>query len=72
MRQRLWTITEIGYGSQREGTIVRIPTDRPPTHPGETLLEEFLKPLGPTQRERSQAIRVPYRRVNSWSTGAEE
>jgi len=23
-----------------------LPTDRPPTHPGEMLLEEFLKPLG--------------------------
>ncbi|MCX5914073.1 MAG: addiction module antidote protein, HigA family, partial [Deltaproteobacteria bacterium] len=29
--------------------MVRIPTDGPPTHPGEMLLEEFLKPLGMTQ-----------------------
>lgn len=27
----------------------RLPTHRPPTHPGEMLLEEFLKPLKITQ-----------------------
>ena len=31
--------------------MVRIPTHREPTHPGETLLEEFLHPMGLTQRE---------------------
>lgn len=31
--------------------MVRIPTDRVPTHPGEMLLEEFLNPLGLTQCE---------------------
>jgi len=30
--------------------MVRIPTHRPPTHPGEMLLEEFLLPMGITQR----------------------
>jgi plasmid maintenance system antidote protein VapI len=29
--------------------MVRIPKDRPPTHPGEMLLTEFLEPLGLTQ-----------------------
>ncbi len=29
--------------------MVHIPTDGPPTHPGEMLLEEFLKPLGMTR-----------------------
>lgn len=42
----------------------RIPTHRTPTHPGEMLLEEFLKPLGLTQRELADAIGVPYQRVN--------
>jgi addiction module HigA family antidote len=28
------------------------------------LLEEFLKPLGVTQRELAEAIQVPYQRVN--------
>ncbi|MFP3939701.1 MAG: HigA family addiction module antitoxin [Thermoanaerobaculia bacterium] len=44
--------------------MVRVPTDRPPTHPGEMLLEEFLQPLGVTQRELADAIQVPYQRVN--------
>ena len=44
--------------------MVRIPTDREPTHPGEMLLTEFLVPLGMTQRELADAILVPYQRVN--------
>ena len=44
--------------------MVRIPTHRTPTHPGEMLLEEFLKPMGITQRELSDSINVPYQRVN--------
>lgn len=43
---------------------VRIPKDRAPTSPGEMLLEEFLKPLGMTQAELAERIRVPYVRVN--------
>ena len=31
--------------------MVRIPTERSPTHPGVMLLEEFLKPLGITQSQ---------------------
>ena len=44
--------------------MVRIPTKREPTHPGEMLLQEFLLPLGMTQRDLATAIRVPYQRVN--------
>ena len=44
--------------------MVRIPTHREPTHPGEMLLEEFLKPMGITQRQLSEAIKVPYQRIN--------
>ena len=44
--------------------MVRIPTHRPPTHPGEMLLEEFLNPLGLSQRDLAEGIRVPYQRVN--------
>ncbi|MEW5948338.1 MAG: HigA family addiction module antitoxin [Thermodesulfobacteriota bacterium] len=43
---------------------VRVPTHREPTHPGEMLLEEFLIPMGITQRELANAIHVPYQRVN--------
>lgn len=44
--------------------MVRIPTDREPTHPGEMLLHEFLQPLGLTQRELATATHVPFQRVN--------
>ncbi|MDF1521041.1 MAG: HigA family addiction module antitoxin [Brevefilum sp.] len=49
--------------------MVRIPSDRSPTHPGEMLLEEFLKPLGLTQRDLADAIHVPYQRVNEIVNG---
>ena len=44
--------------------MVRIPTNREPTHPGEMLLEEFLIPMGITQKELAEAIHVPYQRIN--------
>lgn len=44
--------------------MIRVPTHRLPTHPGEMLLEEFLTPMGLTQRELANAIHVPYQRIN--------
>jgi addiction module HigA family antidote len=44
--------------------MVRIPTHRPPTHPGEMLREEFLEPMQISQRDLANAIHVPYQRVN--------
>lgn len=44
--------------------MIRKPTSRQPTHPGEMLLLEFLTPMGITQRELADAIHVPYQRVN--------
>ncbi len=44
--------------------MVRIPTDGPPTHPGEMLLEEFLRPLNVTQRELATRLEVSYPRIN--------
>jgi antitoxin HigA-1 len=49
--------------------MVRIPTNRPPTHPGEMLLEEFLNPMSLTQRELADAIHVPYQRINDIVNG---
>ena len=49
--------------------MVRIPTDREPTHPGKMLLEEFLSPMGLTQRELADGIHVPYQRVNELVNG---
>ena len=42
----------------------RITTHGPPSHPGEMLLEEFLNPMGLSQRDLADGIRVPYQRVN--------
>ena len=42
-------------------------TDNPimaPIHPGEMLMEDFLKPLGVSQYRLAQAIGVPARRIN--------
>ena len=44
--------------------MVRVPTHREPTHPGKMLIEEFLAPMGITQRELANSIHVPYQRVN--------
>ena len=44
--------------------MIRVPTHREPTHPGEMLLEEFLKPMNLSQRDLADGIRVPYQRVN--------
>ncbi|MEK6600759.1 MAG: HigA family addiction module antitoxin [Candidatus Binatota bacterium] len=44
--------------------MVRVPTHREPTHPGEMLLEEFLTPMRLSQRDLARRIRVPYQRVN--------
>ena len=44
--------------------MAKIPTQREPTHPGEMLLEEFLAPMGITQRQLAAAIHVPYQRIN--------
>lgn len=48
---------------------MRIPKNRAPTPPGQMLLEEFLKPLGMTQVELAERIRVPYVRVNEIVNG---
>ena len=42
----------------------RLPTDRPPTHPGEMLLEEFLRPLGITQSAFAVRLGVSFPRLN--------
>lgn len=42
----------------------RLPQNRPPTHPGEMLLEEFIKPLHLTQAELARCLEVSYLRLN--------
>jgi antitoxin HigA-1 len=49
--------------------MVRVPTNRIPTHPGEMLLEEFLNPMGLSQRDLADGIHVPYQRINEIVNG---
>ena len=42
----------------------RLPSQRPPTHPGEMLLEEFVKPLGITQSALATRLGVSFPRLN--------
>jgi len=42
-----------------------LPTNRPPTHPGEMLLKQFLEPLGVTQVEAAKRMSIPFQRLNA-------
>ena len=46
-----------------------IPSHRPPTHPGEMLLEEFLKPMGMTQVEAADRMDISVNRMNELIRG---
>jgi len=49
--------------------MIRIPTHKPPSHPGEILLKEFLVPMDLSQRDLADGIGVPYQRVNELVNG---
>ncbi len=49
--------------------MLRVPSHREPTHPGEMLLEEFLVPMHLSQRDLADGIRVPYQRINELVNG---
>lgn len=46
-----------------------LPKHRAPTHPGEMLLEEFLKPLNVSQVEAAERMGVPFQRLNAVING---
>lgn len=46
-----------------------LPSNRTPTHPGEVLSEEFLKPLGLTQVALAAHLGVPVQRINELVRG---
>ena len=57
------TTTETSRRNER--LVARIlPKHAPPTHPGEMLLEEFLKPLGITQSAFAIRLGVSFPRLN--------
>jgi plasmid maintenance system antidote protein VapI len=39
-----------------------LPTNRPPTHPGEIFLKEFLEGLGVSQIEAARRMKIPFER----------
>lgn len=49
--------------------MIRTPTNRPPTHPGEMLREEFLVPYRITQKQLADYIDVSFVRVNELVNG---
>jgi antitoxin HigA-1 len=46
-----------------------IPRNRPPSHPGEILLHEFLVPKDLSQVALSQKLRLPIQRINTLVKG---
>lgn len=58
------TMLKLSIILEKEDIMVRIPKFREPTHPGKMLMEDFLAPMSITQRDLSDAIHVPYQRIN--------
>jgi addiction module HigA family antidote len=59
--------TPLKYGVKttiRKQGATMIPTHRAPTHPGEMLLEEFLKPMQMTQVVAAAKMGIPVNRLN--------
>lgn len=56
------------FGGERVRRFVNIETTAIP-HPGEILLEEFLKPMGITQYRLAKEIGVPQRRIGEIVAG---
>ena len=46
-----------------------LPKNRPPTHPGEMLLTEFLEPMELSQVELAARMGVPVQRLNTLVNG---
>jgi len=46
-----------------------LPEERRPTHPGEILLTEFLKPRKMTQVQLAHQVHVPVQRINTLIAG---
>jgi antitoxin HigA-1 len=60
------TTTNNGPGRQKPPHPLgrRLPRNRPPTHPGRMLLEEFLKPMGISQSALAVRLGISFPRIN--------
>lgn len=47
----------------------RLPKDRRPIHPGRVFLEDYLEPLGITQKDAAGRLRISYPRMNEIING---
>ena len=66
-KPKLPTITKPGPRQKQAPPIRiarRLPDQRPPTHPGEMLREEFLKPLGISQSALAVRLGISFPRLN--------
>ncbi len=73
-KSKLRITTETRGGSKRRARSAkpaehRLPLYRPPTHPGEMLLEEFVKPLRITQSELAIRLGISFPRLNELIRG---
>jgi antitoxin HigA-1 len=64
MKSKSQTTTKISALGDASKIGRRLPAHRPPTHPGEMLLEEFLKPLGVSQSAFAIQLGVSFPRLN--------
>jgi addiction module HigA family antidote len=48
---------------------MRLPRNRRPVHPGKVFLEDFLRPLGITQKEAARLLGISYPRMNEIVNG---
>lgn len=63
-KSKLRTTTRRRHAATRPLVRRRLPTEIPPVHPGEMLLEEFLKPLGISQSAFAIRLGVSFPRLN--------
>lgn len=63
MKSKSRTTTK-GTTRARRPNVRRLPSEVPPTHPGEMLFEEFLKPLEVTQSAFAVRLGVSFPRLN--------
>lgn len=67
LRSRIITKRPVTTGQQDPSRALvgrRLPRLRPPTRPGEMLLEEFVKPLGITQSDLAIRLGISFPRLN--------
>jgi antitoxin HigA-1 len=63
-RSKSQTITDPAVHNQPTYVARQLPSQRPPTHPGEMLSEEFLKPLGISQSALAVRLQISFPRIN--------